>query len=268
MNDGADRNADQRDGPRKTADLGNVRLDLDRRRRCGFPEVIFGESKDVATLVRVIRTLLDERQPVLVTRLAEDKGAELAAAFPVGRYNAVARTFRVDSGSARQAEPTGRVAIVAAGTSDMPVAEEVRETALWMGVGTDLIVDVGVAGIHRLHEQLHRIVGRDAVVVVAGMEGALPSVVAGYVDCPVIAVPTSVGYGASFGGLAALLGMLNSCAANVSVVNIDAGFKAGFIAGMIAATSQRRRDGVTERQRDREMEGRDQSKIHNPESKI
>ena len=138
-------------------------------------------------------------------------------------------------GSARQAGPAGRVAIVAAGTSDMAVAEEVRETAQWMGVETDLIVDVGVAGIHRLHEQLHRITGSDAVVVVAGMEGALPSVVAGHVDCPVIAVPTSVGYGASFGGLAALLGMLNSCAANVSVVNIDAGFKAGYIAGMIAA---------------------------------
>ncbi len=221
---------------RKTADLGDVRLDLDRQQRCGFPEVVFGEHKDVATLRRVVQKLIEECQPVLVTRLADAKGLDLAAAFAAGRYNAVARTFRVDraTGSAEPAEPTGRVAIVTAGTSDMPVAEEVRETVEWMGVGCEVIVDVGVAGPHRLQEQLPRIVGADAVVVVAGMEAALASVVGGHVDCPVIAVPTSVGYGASFGGLAALLGMLNSCAANVSVVNIDAGFKAGYIAGMIA----------------------------------
>jgi NCAIR mutase (PurE)-related protein len=135
----------------------------------------------------------------------------------------------------------GLVAIVAAGTSDIPVAEEVRETADWMGAGTDLIVDVGVAGPQRLTAQLHRIVGADAVVVVAGMEAALTSVVGGHVACPVIAVPTSVGYGASFGGVAALLGMLNSCAANVSVVNIDAGFKAGYIAGLIAVGKSKRK---------------------------
>jgi len=223
--------------PAKTADLGDVRLDLDRRRRCGFPEVVFGESKDVAMLKRVIERLLDEGEPVLITRVAVDKGAELAAAFPAGRYNAVARTFVIGTRSV----PTtfGHVAIVTAGTSDMPVAEEVRETVQWMGVGCELIVDVGVAGPQRLLEVLPRIVGRDAVVVVAGMEAALASVVGGHVDCPVIAVPTSVGYGASFGGIAALLGMLNSCAANVSVVNIDAGFKAGYIAGMIAVQKHR-----------------------------
>jgi NCAIR mutase (PurE)-related protein len=230
---------------RKTADLGDVRLDLDRRRRCGFPEVVFGEAKDVATLKRVIQTLLDEHQPVLITRVSDTKGADLAAAFPAGRYNAVARTFRVDhrgphvpreESISRSEMPTaGRVAIVTAGTSDIPVAEEVRETVEWMGVATELVLDVGVAGLHRLEEQLSRIRGSDAVVVVAGMEAALASVVGGLVDCPVIAVPTSVGYGASLGGIAALLGMLNSCAANVSVVNIDAGFKAGYIAGMIAA---------------------------------
>ena len=257
----------------KTADLGDVRLDLDRRRRCGFPEVVFGESKDVATLKRVIERLLDEHEPVLITRLTAEKGAELATAFPTGRYNVVARTFCLPSspghppgGSAPREEPIsrsemttmGKVAIVTAGTSDIPVAEEVRETVEWMGVSTDLVIDVGVAGIHRLHEQLHRITGCDAVVVVAGMEGALPSVVAGYVDCPVIAVPTSVGYGASLGGIAALLSMLNSCAANVSVVNIDAGFKAGYIAGMIARRAARagegergrRGDGRTERRGD------------------
>jgi pyridinium-3,5-biscarboxylic acid mononucleotide synthase len=124
--------------------------------------------------------------------------------------------------------------MVTAGTTDLPVAEEARETLDWMGVATDLIIDVGVAGPHRLPAQIHRIQGSDAVVVVAGMEAALTSVVAGYVDCPVIGVPTSVGYGANLGGVAAVLSMLNSCAANVVVVNIDAGFKGGYVAGMIA----------------------------------
>jgi len=234
-----------------------ITQDLDRQRRCGFPEVVFGESKTVETLARVFRRLLDEHQPVLATRIAADKATELLRQFPTGRYNAVARTFRIEvgpicrmgpdatnkfdhakEGSARQAEPTGLVAIVTAGTTDIPVAEEVRETADWMGAGTDLIVDVGVAGPQRLLAKLDRITKADAVVVVAGMEAALASVVGGHVACPVIAVPTSIGYGANFGGLAALLGMLNSCAANVSVVNIDAGFKAGYIAGMIAVRSK------------------------------
>jgi NCAIR mutase (PurE)-related protein len=244
---------DRQRNPAKTADLGDVRLDLDRQRRCGFPEVVFGESKDVATLKRVIERLLDQGEPVLITRLAVDKGAELTEAFPAGRYNAVARTFVVGqcrsltpsgtgatsdvargAGPSRREGPTGHVAIVTAGTSDIPVAEEVRETVQWMGVGCELIVDVGVAGPHRLPAQLARLERADAIVVVAGMEGALPSVVGGWVGCPVIAVPTSIGYGASFGGLAALLGMLNSCASNVTVVNIDAGFKAGYVAGLIA----------------------------------
>jgi NCAIR mutase (PurE)-related protein len=262
---------DRQRNPAKTADLGDVRLDLDRRRRCGFPEVVFGESKDVAMLKRVIERLLNEGEPALITRLTVDKGAELAAAFPAGRYNAVGRTFRVtrNSGSAGPAEPTGHVAIVTAGTSDMPVAEEVRETVEWMGVGCELIVDVGVAGPQRLQEVLPRIAGSDAVVVVAGMEGALASVVGGHVDCPVIAVPTSVGYGASFGGIAALLGMLNSCAANVSV----------YIAALLASRrarggvgergrrgdGERQRDGGTERQRDGSGS---ESKIPNPKSQI
>jgi pyridinium-3,5-biscarboxylic acid mononucleotide synthase len=285
----------------KTADLGEVRLDLDRRRRCGFPEVVFGESKTIETLKLVVQRLLDEDQPVLVTRLSVEKGTELAQMFPAGRYNAIARTFVVGrcnsltqsrsltpSGTsattdvARDAAPsrregatgreaaTGRVAIVAAGTSDMAVAEEVRETIEWMGVGCDLIMDVGVAGPQRLQEALPRIVGSDAVVVVAGMEAALASVVGGHVDCPVIAVPTSVGYGASFGGVAALLGMLNSCAANVAVVNIDAGFKAGYLAGMIAARSrqegERGRGGEGETGK-AEANG-SQSKIQNSKSKI
>src|SRR5262249_25791210 len=126
------------------------------------------------------------------------------------------------------------VAIVTAGTTDLPVAEEARETLLWMGIEPRFVQDVGVAGPHRLKERLHLLTNVDVVIVVAGMEGALPSVVGGYVACPVVAVPTSVGYGASCGGLAALLSMLNSCAANVTVVNIDAGFKAGYVAGLIA----------------------------------
>ena len=139
---------------------------------------------------------------------------------------------------------TGRVTIVTAGTSDLPVAEEARETAAWTGAEVVMVQDVGVAGPHRLPANLAELRGADAVVVVAGMEGALPSVVGGYVACPVIAVPTSVGYGASFGGLAALLGMLNSCAANVTVVNIDAGFKGGYLAGLIARNVARARSGL------------------------
>jgi NCAIR mutase (PurE)-related protein len=132
--------------------------------------------------------------------------------------------------------------LITAGTADRPVAEEAHETLLWMGVDVVLAADVGVAGPHRLPARMEQLRGLDAVVVVAGMEGALPSVVGGYLDCPVIAVPTSVGYGASLGGLAALLGMLNSCAANVAVVNIDAGFKGGYLAGLIARRRQRGKD--------------------------
>jgi NCAIR mutase (PurE)-related protein len=217
-----------------TAELGDVTLDLDRRRRCGFPEVVFGQSKPVETLSRIFRRLLEEQQPILATRIEADKASELSQQFPAGRYNAVARTFRIDNEKQSAPATSGLVSIVTAGTSDMPVAEEVRETADWMGAGSDLIVDVGVAGPQRLITKLDRIARADAVVVVAGMEAALASVVGGHVACPVIAVPTSVGYGASLGGIAALLGMLNSFAANVCVVNIDAGFKAGYIAGMIA----------------------------------
>jgi pyridinium-3,5-biscarboxylic acid mononucleotide synthase len=224
-----------------TADLGDVTLDLDRRRRCGFPEVVFGQSKPVETLCRIFHRLLDERQPVLATRIEADKAALLSREFSSGRYNAAARTFRIDT--INHTIQAGLVSVITAGTSDMPVAEEVRETADWMGAGTDLIVDVGVAGPQRLIAKLDRITKADAVVVVAGMEAALASVVGGHVACPVIAVPTSVGYGASFGGIAALLGMLNSCAANVCVVNIDAGFKAGYIAGMIAVQKHGRMSG-------------------------
>jgi NCAIR mutase (PurE)-related protein len=187
-------------------------------------------------MAAIFTRLLAEGMPVLATRVTAEKALALQQQFPQGRYNTTARTFRISSG---QTPKLDRVAIVTAGTSDLPVAEEARETLEWMGADVVMVHDVGVAGPHRLPEQLSKLRDVAAVVVVAGMEGALPSVVGGYVDCPVIGVPTSVGYGANFGGLSALLSMLNSCAANVSVVNIDAGFKAGYVAGLIARAKQR-----------------------------
>jgi len=222
------------------ADLGEAQLDLDRARRCGFPEVVFAEGKSVAALEKIFHALLANGIDVLATRMSPEQAAEMGPKFPKGAYNPVGRTFRIPLADDRAGKQdadfavSGRVTVVTAGTSDLPVAEEARETALWTGARVSMVQDVGVAGPHRLTANLDQLQEAHAVVVVAGMEGALPSVVGGYVACPVIAVPTSVGYGASFGGLAALLGMLNSCAANVTVVNIDAGFKGGYIAGLIA----------------------------------
>jgi NCAIR mutase (PurE)-related protein len=221
-----------------TADLGNVQLDLDRPRRCGYPEVVFGEGKSVETLRKVIQRLTAEGHEAFVTRVHPGVAAALGCDLAGLHHNDIARTIRVRPQNFIEQSKVGKVAIVTAGTTDLPVAEEARETLDWMGVATDLIVDVGVAGPHRLPAQLHRIQGSDAAVVVAGMEAALTSVVAGYIDCPVIGVPTSVGYGANLGGVAAVLSMLNSCAANVVVVNIDAGFKGGYVAGMIARRSK------------------------------
>ncbi len=223
----------------KTADLEEAQLDLDRRRRCGYPEVVYGEGKTVATLEKIFERMLAERINVLATRIAADKAAALKQRFPNANYNEVGRTLRIHAeNSPTEKTPSlhrkPSVAIVTAGTSDLPVAEEARETLAWMGIEAIMVQDVGVAGPHRLPERLPLLQEADAVVVVAGMEGALPSVVGGYVACPVIGVPTSVGYGASCGGLAALLSMLNSCAANVTVVNVDAGFKGGYVAGLIA----------------------------------
>jgi len=229
------------------ANLGEAQVDLDRGRRCGFPEVVFAEGKTVPAIEKVFQALMANGVEVLATRMSPEQAAALALEFPTGVYNPVGRTLRIPvaaartDGSAAAQAPSGRVTIVTAGTSDLPIAEEARETALWTGAQVNLIQDVGVAGPHRLRANLHLLEDADAVVVVAGMEGALPSVVGGYVACPVVAVPTSVGYGASFGGLAALLGMLNSCAANVTVVNIDAGFKGGYVAGLIARNAARGR---------------------------
>ncbi len=225
------------------ADVGEAQVDLDRRRRCGFPEVIFAEGKTVAALEKIIQALLEHQADVLATRVSAEKAERLLSRFPGGRYNPQGRTLRVPQPHAEQSDAgePGRVTIITAGTSDLPVAEEARETALWTGALVNLVQDVGVAGPHRLRANLPQFQDADAVVVVAGMEGALPSVVGGYVACPVVAVPTSVGYGASFGGVAALLGMLNSCASNVTVVNIDAGFKGGYVAGLIARNVARAR---------------------------
>src|SRR5688572_16199937 len=215
-------------------------VDVDRESRCGFPEVVFGEGKTPETIAAIAQQLLSRGQHVLVTRVDAEKAVGLQNLLPAARYNPTARTLRVDLDD-RQAssEDLGRVAVITAGTSDLPVAEEARETLEWMGVAVTMVHDVGVAGPHRLPARLAEFADRDAIVVVAGMEGALPSVVGGYVSCPVFAVPTSVGYGANLGGISALLSMLNSCAANVAVVNIDAGFKAGYLAGLVATRAHR-----------------------------
>jgi pyridinium-3,5-biscarboxylic acid mononucleotide synthase len=240
-------------GP-KTADVGDAQVDLDRHCRCGFPEVVFAEGKAVAAMAKIFEALLRHGSEVLATRMSAEQAAELLAMFPAARYNSIGRTFRISTERAHEERQTdeasrpcerGKVTIVTAGTSDLPVAEEARETALWTGADVTLIQDVGVAGPHRLTANLPLLLCADAVVVVAGMEGALPSVVGGYVACPVIAVPTSIGYGASFGGIAALLAMLNSCASNVTVVNIDAGFKGGYIAGLIAKNVTKARNRKT-----------------------
>jgi NCAIR mutase (PurE)-related protein len=226
----------QQAGQPTISDTGDAQVDLDRHQRCGFPEVVFAEGKTVAAMEKIFQTLLQHGAEVLATRLSADKAGELSKIFPTGRYNEIGRTLRISPRNAvhEEYEERGKVTIVTAGTSDLPVAEEARETALWTGAEVKLLQDVGVAGPHRLTANLSVLQEADAIVVVAGMEGALPSVVGGYVACPIIAVPTSIGYGASFGGIAALLGMLNSCSANVTVVNIDAGFKGGYVAGLIA----------------------------------
>jgi pyridinium-3,5-biscarboxylic acid mononucleotide synthase len=215
------------------ADLGYATLDLNRRDRCGFPEVVFAEGKSGEWVEGAIRRLAAAGQDCLVTRVSPTQADHLARQFPEAEQDRLARTFWLPAACERAA-PVGRVCVVTAGTSDLPVAQEALVTARAMGTEAELVVDVGVAGIHRVLRQRDKLAAADAVIVVAGMDGALPSVVGGLVDCPVIACPTSIGYGASFGGVAALLTMLNSCSAGVTVVNIDAGFKAGYAAAIIA----------------------------------
>ncbi len=214
------------------ADLGYAHVDLQRQRRCGFPEVIYCQAKTPAWVAGVVDQLIAAGQDCLATRVSDEQAAVLAERFPSASQDRVARTFWLPAGP--RPAPVGQVVVITAGTSDLPVAREALVTVEALGCGARLLVDVGVAGIHRLLRHRDDFVGADAIVVVAGMDGALPSVVGGLVDCPVIAVPTSIGYGAAFNGVAPLLTMLNACAANVVVVNIDAGFKGGYVAALIA----------------------------------
>jgi pyridinium-3,5-biscarboxylic acid mononucleotide synthase len=214
-------------------DLRIAQVDHHRALRQGFPEVIFGEGKTVDQLVRIAERLAARGDGFLATRLSPDAAAAVRDAIPAVELNDLARTAHLAGSDPRPRRAKGAVLVVAAGTSDLPVAEEAAVTALALGNPVERLTDVGVAGIHRLLASAESLSRAAVVIVVAGMEGALPSVVGGLVPVPVIAVPTSIGYGASFGGLAALLGMLNSCAAGVTVVNIDNGFGAGFAASRI-----------------------------------
>lgn len=215
----------------QTALTAEACVDLGRAARCGFPEVVYGSGKTPEAIVGVFEALSAAGQACLATRVNDEQAAAVLKHFPAVIFNQTARTLRISGSALNQ---RGRVAVVSAGTSDLPVAEEAAETARWMNCTVDLMVDIGVAGPQRLLARVPELRQADAIVVVAGMEGALPSVVAGHVSSPVFAVPTSVGYGANFGGVAALLSMLNSCASNVAVVNIDAGFKGAYLAGMVA----------------------------------
>jgi hypothetical protein len=234
-------------------DLGFAKLDHHRSLRCGFPEVIFCQGKTVEQIVAIVGRMAAHGSTILGTRAGPEVYEAVRAAHPGAVYHKAARAI-VLVGSEGALPPTGLVAIVSAGTSDQSVAEEARVTAEVLGCGTQPFYDVGVAGIHRLLAHTEALARANVVIVVAGMEGALASVVGGLVDVPVIGVPTSVGYGASFSGLAPLLTMLNSCAAGVGVVNIDNGFGAGYLAAMIIRTAKRLKTR--------------QSKVQSPKSKV
>lgn len=213
-------------------DLGDSIVDHHRSLRQGFPEVIFGSNKSVDQIKRIIAALLAKGNNILATRIEEEKAEQLLKSFPAAIWHPEARCLTIE---AKPVEIVGRgtILVISAGTSDIPVAAEAVVTAKIMGNSVEQIFDVGVAGLHRLLARKEQLFSAAVLIVVAGMEGALPSVVGGLVSKPVIAVPTSVGYGAAFGGVAALLGMLNSCASGVTVVNIDNGFGAGYAASLM-----------------------------------
>lgn len=212
-------------------DLGYAKLDHHRSLRHGITEVIFGKGKTPAQITEIAGRLLEKSRNLLITRANADIASQLQKVFPETEYFGLSGAVRIWRD--RTIHGKGKLAVVCAGTSDIPVAEETKVTAEVMGNEVEALYDVGVAGIHRLIAHSEQLMAARVVVVVAGMEGALPSVVGGLVSAPVIAVPTSIGYGASFQGVAALLGMLNSCASNVAVVNIDNGFGAGYVASLI-----------------------------------
>lgn len=223
------------------SDLGFARLDVHRGLRTGDPEVVYGAGKTPEQTVALLRALHAQpgRRPALATRLPEPALSAVRAAFPAARVDETARAAAVGELPA----PAGRVCVLTAGTSDAPVAAEAAFVARAFGAGVDRVDDVGVAGLHRLLGVRERLESADCLVVVAGMEGALPSVVGGLTGVPLVAVPTSVGYGAAYGGLAALLAMLNSCAPGVVVCNIDNGFGAGAFAARVARRARPRDDG-------------------------
>ncbi len=215
------------------ADLGFAQVDTHRALRKGFPEVIFGAGKTFDQVVKIAAKLVALEQPVLVTRINADYAAALKKKFKIAVYHSAARCVTIEKKPLPKRG--GFIAVVCAGTSDLPVAEEAAVTAEVMGNRVERVHDIGVAGLHRVLARMELLQSANVIVAVAGMEGALPSVLAGLVSKPVIAVPTSIGYGASFGGIAALLAMLNSCASGVTVVNIDNGFGAGYAASQINA---------------------------------
>jgi NCAIR mutase (PurE)-related protein len=218
-------------------DLGFAKVDHHRSLRTGMPEVIYSKGKTAEQVARIFASLAESGVNVLATRASAEQYEAVLKVREGARFHAAAGCITLESSAV--AEPVGLIGVVCAGTSDLPVAEEARVTAELMGNRVELIADVGVAGLHRLIAQHARLQEAKVLIVCAGMEGALPSVVGGMVGVPVIAVPTSVGYGASFGGVAALLGMLNSCSPNVSVVNIDNGFGAAYIATLINRAASR-----------------------------
>lgn len=213
-------------------DLGFACIDHHRSLRRGLSEVIFGEGKEATEIQVIIKKMLDQEEDVLVTRLSKEKAKKIQNKFPESTYHERARVLTLIK-HPKKKSGRGVIMVMSAGTSDIPVAEEAAITAGFMGNEVNTVYDVGISGLHRLLSHRERLIQASVIVVVAGMEGALPSVVGGLVDRPVIAVPTSVGYGASFNGISALLGMLNSCAAGVTVVNIDNGFGGGYAASLI-----------------------------------
>ncbi|SNS82788.1 hypothetical protein SAMN05421770_102476 [Granulicella rosea] len=218
-------------------DLGHTRVDHHRSLRTGLPEVVYAAGKTPAQTAEIFASLAASGVAVLATRATPEAYAAIAQAVPAAEYHALARCVTLP-GSAVAGETGGTIAVLCAGTSDLPVAEEAAVTAEIFGAKVIRLYDVGVAGLHRLLAVKDQLAAADVVIVCAGMEGALPSVVGGLVGVPVIAVPTSVGYGASFGGAAALLGMLNSCSPNISVVNIDNGFGAAYTSTLIARAAR------------------------------
>lgn len=213
-------------------DVGFASIDHHRHIRRGFPEVVYARGKLFEEIIAIMEKMAQQSENVLVTRLSQSKAAVVRKRFSLSKYHPRSRTLTLEV-SPQKKTGKGTILVVSAGTADMPIAEEAAITAGFMGNDVETLFDVGVAGLHRLLGNKDIILKASVIVVVAGMEGALPSIVGGLVDKPVIAVPTSTGYGASFRGLTALLGMLNSCAAGVTVVNIDNGFGAGYAASLI-----------------------------------